>query len=134
MAERENVEVVQRCYAAFGRGDVEGIVAHVTEDVEWEGVYGTSSKVPHSGKRRGKDQVREFFALVGENTVFDAFEPKEFVATGDNVIALGSYRARVKKTGREFAGDWVMHFRFRDGKLSAFREYADSAGIDRAYA
>jgi ketosteroid isomerase-like protein len=133
MAERENVELVQKAYAAFGRGDVPALLQMLSEDVDWEGVYGAAGKVPMGGRRRGREEVRQFFASLDEHVVFDRFEPREFVAQGDHVIALGSYASRVKANGNAIQLDWAMHFRVRNGAISFFREYTDSATLIAAF-
>jgi ketosteroid isomerase-like protein len=90
--------------------------------------------VPFSGERKGKAAVAEFFRQVAESEDFEQFEPREFVAQGDKVVALGHYRAVVKATGRTFGSDFVMVFTLRDGKIAAFQEFTDSAGINAAFA
>jgi ketosteroid isomerase-like protein len=102
--------------------------------VEWEGIYGGEGKVPHAGLRRGKDGVREFFSTLGQHVEFEQFEPRQFVSTGGMVVALGTYRAKVKTTGRGFASDWAMQFRVQDGKIAFFREYTNNAGVIAAFA
>jgi hypothetical protein len=133
MAERENVEVVRQAYAAFQRGDVAGILERVAEDVEWEGVKGAPRSVPFAGVRRGCAGVAEFFSIVGREEDFVRFEPREFFANGDRVVALGSYSARVRRTGRSFEGEWAMAFTLRDGKITRFTEFADTFGIAAAF-
>ena len=133
MAERDNIAVVQQAYAAFQRGDVAGVLELVAEDVEWEGVKGVPSSVPFGGLRRGRAAVAEFFAIVGREEEFTRFEPREYFANGDRVVALGSYEARVRRTGKSFAGDWAMAFTLRDGKIVGFSEYCDSYGIAAAF-
>ena len=64
---------------------------------------------------------------------FSQFEPKEFVATGDKVVALGHYKATTPiKKG--FASDFAMVFTFREGKVTRFQEFCDSSAINAAYA
>lgn len=63
-----------------------------------------------------------------------SFEPREYVAQGDKVVALGSYRWRVKKNGREYGGEWAHVFTLRGGKVTAFHEYMDSAAAAAAFA
>ena len=75
MQEAENTKVVQDAYAAFGRGDVEGILDRLDDDVVWRGVYGAGAHVPTAGERRGKAQVGEFFKQVAQNVSFSRFEP-----------------------------------------------------------
>src|SRR5262245_4825246 len=113
MAEKENIGVVQQAYAAFRRGDVPALLELVAEDVEWEAVKGAPASVPFSGLRRGRAQVADFFAIVGREEEFSRFEPMEFFAAGDRVVALGRYEARVRRTGRTFGGEWAMAFTVR---------------------
>jgi hypothetical protein len=133
MAEKENVAVVQQAYAAFQRGDVAGVLDLVAENVEWEGVKGVPPSVPFGGLRHGRAQVAEFFAIVGREEEFSRFEPREFFAAGDRVVALGFYEARVRRTGKSFSGEWAMAFTLRNGKIVRFTEYTDSYGIAAAF-
>jgi ketosteroid isomerase-like protein len=132
MQEAENTKVVQEAYAAFGRGDIQTLLSHLADDIVWTGVYGAGSHVPTSGVRRGKSAVAEFFKQVAENVQFRQFEPKEFVATGDKVVALGHYAADTPiKKG--FESDFAMVFTLRNGKVTHFQEFCDSAAVNAAY-
>jgi ketosteroid isomerase-like protein len=133
VAENENIAVVQQAYSAFQRGDIPGLLELVAEDVEWEAVKGVPASVPFAGVRRGRAQVGEFFAIVGREEEFSRFEPREFFAAGDRVVVLGSYEARVRRTGKTFSGEWAMAFTIRAGKIARFTEYADSYGIAAAF-
>ena len=132
MQEAQNTKVVQEAYAAFGRGDVQGILDRLTDDVIWKGVYGAAAHVPTSGERRGKSAVATFFKQVAETVKFSRFEPKEFIATGDRVVALGSYAATTS-IGKSFESDFAMVFTLNNGKVSHFQEFCDSAAINAAY-
>jgi ketosteroid isomerase-like protein len=63
----------------------------------------------------------------------ERFEPKEFLAQGEKVVVLGTYRARVKTTGRIVESDWVHVHILRDGKVQEFREFCDTAAAVEAY-
>jgi ketosteroid isomerase-like protein len=108
------------------------VIANLADDIVWNGVYGAGSHVPTSGERRGKAAVAEFFGQVAANVNFSKFEPKEFVASGDKVVALGHYTATTP-TNRTFDSDFAMVFTLRDGKVTHFQEFSDSAGINAAY-
>ncbi|HEY7054981.1 MAG TPA: nuclear transport factor 2 family protein [Vicinamibacterales bacterium] len=131
--EADNTRVVQAAYAAFGRGDIPTLLGYMTDDIQWRPVLGTARHVPFSGERRGKASVAEFFKIVGESEDFEQFEPREFVAQGNTVVALGHYRAVTKATGKRFDADFAMVFTLRDGKVASFREFTDSAGINAAF-
>jgi ketosteroid isomerase-like protein len=133
MSETGNTQIVKDAYAAFSRGDVNAILAMVDEQVEWEGVKGSEGIAPHAGIRRGRVAVGDFFATVGTTLDFHVFEPREFVAEGDTVVSVGTYKATVKATRKTVAADWVMVFTIRDGKIVRFREWSDSAAVNRAF-
>lgn len=132
MREAQNTKVVQDAYAAFGHGDIQTLLTYFADDIVWTAVYGTGSHVPTSGERRGKTAVAEFLKQVADNVHFSRFEPKEFVATGDKVVALGHYMATTPiKKG--FDSDFAMVFTLRNGKVTHFQEFCNSAAINAAY-
>jgi ketosteroid isomerase-like protein len=131
MAEQDNVKIVQEAYAAFGRGDISSVVDACADAVEW--IVPGAAGVPVAGKRRGREQVAEFFRTLGENQTAQQFEPREFIAQGDKVAVLGHYRWRIKPTGRTFESDWVHVFTVRDRRVVHFQEYSDTAAEAEAY-
>jgi ketosteroid isomerase-like protein len=131
--EAQNTKVVQDAYAAFLRGDVAGILATLDEQIVWKPVAGAAPYVPTAGERRGKKAVAEFFRQVAESIQFSMFEPREFVAQGDKVVALGHYIGSATGGGT-FESDFVMVFTFRDGRIVGFQELMDSAALNAAFA
>lgn len=133
MQETQNTNIVQDAYAAFGRGDIPGILNLLAENVSWQGVYGAAAHVPMAGQRRGKAAVDEFFKLVSAHETFSTFEPREFVAAGNKVVALGHYTGKTS-IGKTFDADFAMVFTVENGKVTAFQEFTDSAAINAAHA
>ncbi len=131
MSESKNVQTVQQIYAAFEKRDIQALLAAVADDVDWQ-LLGPA-KIAHAGPHHGRDQVRRFFATVAETLNIEQFDTREFIAQGDNVVALGYYAGRVKSTGRQYASEWAHVFTLRHGKIIKFREYADTANLAAAY-
>jgi ketosteroid isomerase-like protein len=132
MTEQDNVAVVRRAYENFKGGNIGGILDSLTDEVDWRlpEIEGAS----FSGERRGRESVGGFFSQLAESQESVSFEPREFVAQGDKVVALGTYLWRVKKNGREYGGDWAHVFTVHDGKITGFHEFMDSAAARVAYA
>lgn len=122
-----NVDVVRRGYEAFGRGDIESLLALLDEQISW--VTPGPAELATSGRRMGRQEVGAFFGTVNE--VFDTqrFEPSEFIAQGDRVIVLGSETARVRANDATVELEWVHVFRLRGGKVVEFQEFSDTAAI-----
>ena len=132
MATQGNVEVVQQAYAAFGAGDLQKLLGLMTADVVWE--FPESKVIPWAGTFRGPNDVARFFAAIMEHSEPQAFEPLQFVASEDRVVALGRERFRVKATGRTWECQWAHAMTVRDGKIASFREYTDTAAMAGAFA
>ena len=133
MQEAQNTKTVKDMYAAFGRGDAQGVLAHVDERVIWRPIMGAASFVPTAGERRGKAAAAEFFRILYETISFQEFQPKEFIAQDETVVALGTYAGTPTAGGPQFRSPWAMVFTFRDGKVIEFREYTDSAALNASF-
>ena len=131
MSEKENLRVVKDAYAAFERGDIDGVLNALAEDVEWE-VPGPA-EIPYAGLFRAKSGVADFFRILSDSDDVLFFEAEMFFTQGDRVAVFGHYTARVKGTGNEAHADWVHSFVVRNGKIAKFREYYDTAKFAEAY-
>ena len=129
----DNIAFVQSLYAAFGRGDVDTIIAGLAPDIDWENV-GRRSDYASLGPRKGRDEVRGFFELLASDVNFPEFAPLDFDAAGDKVFVEGHSRMSLKQGGPEVDTDWVHVFTIRDGQVTRFRDFLDTAQLAEAYA
>jgi len=127
----QNKDVVNQAYTNFKTGNIDALVALMADDVTWE--LPQMEGVPFAGARTGRASVAEFFQSVGASQEALHFEPRELIAEGDKVVALGSYEWRVKSNSREFGGDFAHVFSIRDGQIVAFKEYMDTAACRDAH-
>jgi len=128
MAEQDNIRLMQDMYAAFGRGDVPGMLANMTEDVDW-GTETTATEIPWYRIRQGHGGVADFFATLAREVDFERFEPNLFTAAGDTVLVHLDYTYRFKKNGKGASTGAVHQFKFRDGKVQQFRAFEDTAAV-----
>lgn len=126
-----NIQIIQDAYGKFTGGDIAGLLDLLSENVQW--ITPEIENAPFAGTRSGLGEVSEFFLLLDESEETTRFEPTEFIAQGDRVVALGKYGATVKETGRSYETDWVHVFTVKDGKISSFVEFFDNALASRAF-
>lgn len=131
MSEQENTGLVQKAYGNFQSGDIPAILGALSEDVEW--VFPELEGVPVARSWHGREEVGQFFQTLDDTQEVRQFEPREFVAQGDKVVALGHYAWHVKSTGREWESDFAHVFTVRDGEVTKFQEYTDSAALAAAF-
>jgi len=131
MSDQTNTALVQKLYAAFAKGDVQTILDHCTDDIEW--IMEGPEIVPFTGKRRGTAQVLQFFQALGTTQTNQKLTTETYVAQGDHVATLGRYAGVVTATGKAFDGPVAHFFTFRDGKVSRFVDVGDTADVAAAY-
>jgi hypothetical protein len=131
MNEQENIALVKKLYEAFARGDIQVILDHVTEDIEWSNP-GPSS-IPYSGDRTGPAQVRQFFEALATTQEAVNLSMDRFIAQGDTVAALGNYSGKVTATGKSFASRVGHFFTIRGGKVASWIGLGDTAALAEAY-
>jgi ketosteroid isomerase-like protein len=80
-----------------------------------------------------KEAVAGFFGTLAQSVDFQTFEPREFIAQGDKVVALIHSEATVRSTGRNVVDHAAHVWTFRDGKLAHFEVIQDTAALVAAY-
>jgi ketosteroid isomerase-like protein len=132
MNEQENIQLTQQIFKAFGEGNLQFLLNLLAEDVEWY-VAGSPEYTPLAGKYHGVEQVAQIFKTVGEFLELKQFQPQEFVAQGDRVVVFGHAIGCVHPTNRAVEYDWVHFYTLRNGKITKFSEYLDTAAIAAAF-
>jgi hypothetical protein len=128
MSTEKNVQTVKDFFAAIGRGDREGLLALVAEDVEW---IIPGEAWPLAGTRRGHAGLADLLETASK-TLETSTEPREYVAQRDRVLVVGFARGRILATNKTFEDDWIFAITVRNGKLTNIREYIDTQALARA--
>ena len=131
MSPQDNTTIAKQAYEEFKTANIPALLDLVSDGVEW--VLPDVAGVDVSGTRRGRAGVAEFFKTLDQSQEVVRFEPREFVAQGDKVVALGNYTFRVKGTRRQFTSDWAHVFTIQNGKIARFQEFTDTAAVATAY-
>lgn len=131
MNEQKNIDHVKQVYDLFTKGDIAGLLNQLADDISWE--TPGAPKIPYAGRFKGRAAMTKFFEGVGKTAEFSRFEPRDYIAQGDRVIVLGHYAGKGKATSRPFATDWAMIFTVRNGKVTDFKEYFDTANLGSAF-
>src|SRR5262249_8839308 len=118
----ELVVLARDGYRLFREGDPAFLE---TWDPEIE--FHVPDTLPGGGDLRGPLAVLAFFETVGDLWENPLPEPEEFLAAGDKLMVLGTWRARARSTGVEVELPFVHVQQFRNGKLVYFRNYIDAA-------
>ncbi len=125
-----SLELIQKLYAAFGRGDIGYILEHLADDCRW---VSPGEGLPNAGLFEGPAGAAQFFERLAASEEITRFEPREFFVNGDDVVALGYEECRSKLTGREARTNFAMLFRVREGKVTHFEGFFDTGAFGRMH-
>ena len=131
MSEQTNTRLVQQAYQSIKAGDIQAFLNALALDVQWQ--LPEMENVPFAGQWQGREQVGQFFSILDNVQDIVEFEPEEFIAQGDRVVVLGHFSMRIKSTGRDANSDWAHVWTVKDGQITHFREYVDTAVVSRAH-
>lgn len=132
-ATANSLKVVQKLYLEFGRGDIQAVLDLLTDDIEWT-VPGPTHIVPWTGvKYQGREQVTEYFKLIGETVEIDKFEQQDMIAQGEKVMAIFHEQARNKKTSRSYETAIVHSIVVRGQKVAKFDGYMETGPLIAAF-
>lgn len=127
--------VVQQLYAAFGRGDLDAMLALIDEDVDWTLQVDApgGELVPMFQNGRGHDAVRNYFSGVAQMELHE-FSPNHFWVDGNIVIVELVLDFTHRITGKRLRVDEIHRFTLNGaGKIVRYRPYADTAAIIYAF-
>jgi len=129
MNSHQNLETVKHLYNAFGTGDLQGVLDTLDGGVEWS----VPGAAPWSGEGRGHAHVRRFFEAFGTTANLKLFEPRGFLADGDQVVVIGYEEGEARKTGKPWKAHFTHVFTLGNGKIKQHREYVDTQVIADAF-
>ncbi|MBF5046412.1 nuclear transport factor 2 family protein [Aggregicoccus sp. 17bor-14] len=124
-----NLQLIQEAYAAYARGDVAAVFSLLHPDVE---IHQTPL-LPWGGDHRGHAGARTFFQRLGEHTQAVP-QPEQYLAAGDDVVAVGRLRGRARASGRPIDLAIVHVWTVREGRIVRFTAYIDTPAMLQALA
>lgn len=120
------VDRVDALYNAFAEGDVEGVLAGMAEDVEWNEAEGFIYY--GDGPYVGKDAVLNgVFARIGAEWEYWHLVDRTMSAMGDDgVLVTGRYQAKNNATGKMLDAQFAHVWKMRDSLVMSFQQYTDT--------
>lgn len=129
----ENVQVVSGVHDAFGRGDVEAVLAQMDQGIERNEAenFPYADGNPHVGPQAILEGV--FVRLMADWEGF-AGTPEELLDAGDRVVGLGTYTGTHNATGRGVRTQFAHVWGLSEGWAVSFQQYTDTKQLADAVA
>jgi uncharacterized protein len=124
-----NLAVIGGIYAAFGRGDVESILAVIAGDCAWESWGQNTAQaagVSYLQPQAGPDGVAAFFGKVSKFEIHQ-FDVLDMFAGADKVAVEVLIEATSPDGGRFRDEELHLYTLDESGKVTRMRHYVDTA-------
>jgi ketosteroid isomerase-like protein len=117
MEQPDSVAVVAKFNEAFARGDVDAVMALMTDDCIFENTF----PAPDGERHVGAKAVRQFWSDFFASTQSPRFETEELIAVDDRVVTRWRFSWGSGTSAGHVRGADV--FRVRDGKVAEKLSY-----------
>ena len=125
----DNVTLLKNLYDAFSRGDIPTVLGAMSPDIKW--YQAESNPYRPSGQAWvGPDAVlNNLFMRLGSEWDGFAVHPGSFHDAGQSVIVEARYSGTYKATGKSMNAQVCHVWDVKDGKVSRFQQYVDTAKL-----
>ena len=119
-----NTATAQRFFELFSASDIDGVLALMTDDATWR-IPGKQELTPTAGVYTKERIGRLFRRMIDNLSTGLQMTVLSSIAAG-NRVALEVTSSGDMKNGRPYRQEYHFLMEFRDGKISAVREYLDT--------
>lgn len=125
----DNVSLLKGLYDAFGRGEIPTVLGAMSPDIRWHQAEGNPYR-PSGEAWVGPEAVlNNLFVKLGSEWDGFSVHPKSFYGAGNNVIVEARYHGKYKATGKSLDAQVCHVWDVKDGKVTRFQQYLDTAQV-----
>jgi ketosteroid isomerase-like protein len=124
-------DLIKRFIQLLTQRDLENLSELFAETVDWY-IPGNEAVAPWTGKRKSRQEAKEFFRLLWQNTEpLSATIDKIFIDGNDAVIS-GEFSTRMLQTGHVVDSLFFIQIKAEDEVIVRYRLLEDSFAVVRA--
>jgi ketosteroid isomerase-like protein len=122
---QDNVDVIESAYAAFGKGDLEGVLGYFSDSAE----IVAPESLPWGGEYEGPEGMRTFLAKLLEHFTDFKSTPTKVLGADDNHVVVVARNSGKTKSGNRVENEVVWIYQLRDGAVTSAHAFADTAAL-----
>lgn len=122
---------VQKFFSGLGAGDMNRVLETVHDDAVF--VAQGPETIPIYNTFYGKEGVKEFVRILGEQFDTEDFKVYVTAAYEDYIFAHGLMKLRVRKTRKIFECEWALVCRIKDERIISYKMFEDTSALENAY-
>ncbi|OXA85713.1 nuclear transport factor 2 family protein [Flavobacterium hercynium] len=125
-----NIEIIKSTYEGkTSEENGQNLAQYAAEDISWTEAKG----FPYAGTYIGLENItKNVFSRLGSEWIDYKFTPEDYLASGDKVVAYGTYTGIYKITGKSFIARVAHVWKLKDSKIISFEQFVDSQTVNDA--
>jgi len=126
--------VLANYYNALGSKQIDRVIKLVHDEAKFIILKKEpSEKIPLYGTYEGKEGVKKYLNILAEAYQIDMFVINKIIGDQDTAFAWGSFRIKVRVTGKTFESDWAVVCEIEKEKIKLFQFFEDTAALEEAF-
>jgi ketosteroid isomerase-like protein len=130
MGAAENKKLIQEMFAELSKGNSQGFLNNLADDVQFTIMGTTKYSVTCNGKQELLSKVLGPLSAQLEGGL--TITPDNFIAEGD-FVAMQARGKSTTKTGKPYNNTYCQIFRIANGKVQQVTEYLDTELVTAAF-
>jgi ketosteroid isomerase-like protein len=128
---QDTIDTAKLLYASARRQDTESVLNLFADNAMIHGPTSSTKILRWGGTYNGREGVKQFFKLLGEDLDIEHFDIIDFIAQRDKVAVLGFIRGKARMTHKPFETYFahIIEVDRNDGKIVEFRVFNDSGSL-----
>ena len=130
--EQNNVARLKEAYQLWSEtegGSIEHWLNLAADNIDFRSLADGAAGAEFTQARASREDMRKYLNELCADWTMVFHTMDEFVAQGDQVVAIGNCAWRCERTGKTVETPKVDVWRFRDGKAVFFFEFYDTAKV-----
>ncbi len=129
MTHLNNQEIIALTYEGKDSSEnAANLQRYLAEDVVWTEAAG----FPYAGTYIGFSNIAKVFQQLESEWIDYRFTVEGYVASGDNVMAYGTYTGTFKATNKSFRARVTHLWTLKNQKVTSFEQFVDSKPVNDA--
>ena len=124
-----NVQLMRDLYDALGRADMPTVLGAMDPEIQWREAEGNPYEPAGEAWHGPEAVLKNLFIRLA--TEWDGFtvHPGDFHDAGPVIVVEARYTGTFRQTGKELDAQVCHVWKVRDGKVTSFQQYVDTAQL-----
>ena len=135
MAGTSDMDTIREAYQMWNQSKASSVdfwMNLLADDVNWRSLADGSKGMEFTRACNCKNDVVRYFSELAQEWEMIHYTVDEFITEGDRIVMLGRCGWSNKRTGKSIETPKADFIRMRDGKISEFFEFYDTARAEEA--